>query len=398
MSDFDALGPVSEEFLKKRNDEKAQLQLLNTRFASYIEKISSLKLQNKELTLEVESLRSYSSTSITEMQTEETSKLVNENKDLLSDITSLKVEQDKLKKRLDEEIRSKKDAEKLCEELRVELEAEKQKLKSETEELQKKIKFQQKLHDKEVVELKRTVQMKVTKGSDQVDNSKSELAVVLDKIRKQYEDIAKGNITKAEELYKHQIEEQRRTANKNRDELTKAQQEITELKSQIQNFTSEISSLQSTIKTMEDNHKHEKDSLDSKINQMKGDMANQLCKYQNLLCVKMELDMEISCYRTLLDEEERRIGILKPDNNTSSNTDSSQGKEPPEKTTVSSSDQDLKVETRETTVNESIVSTSINQVKELTSSNPDVSQKQEQSGMTSPPVTEKTQETENQKG
>lgn len=97
--DFSVMDPINEEFLNKRSDEKAQMQLLNNRFAAYIENIRSLKKHNHKLTLEVESLRSYTSSSLTEMRTEEMSKLNKEKDSLTSEITSLKVERDRLKTR-----------------------------------------------------------------------------------------------------------------------------------------------------------------------------------------------------------------------------------------------------------------------------------------------------------
>ncbi|XP_024865934.1 desmin isoform X2 [Kryptolebias marmoratus] len=318
-SGFILIDPINEEFLNKRSNEKAELQQLNSRFASYIEKIRSLKQQNQELIVEVESMRSFTSTSITEMRTEEMNKLTHEKETLTSEISSVKVERDKLQTRLEQEIRLKEEAEKTCDDLRKELEAEKQKLKKETEELQKKIEFEKKVHKQEVSELKEKVRETQTPGSDETDMSKSELQVVLEGIRENYERIAAENINKAETLYKDQIKELNKTVSENGEELTEAQQKIKELNGQISILTSENSSLKSTTKEMEDRHKTERSKLESNIIQIKGEMANQLFKYQKLLSVKMALDVEINFYKMLLEEEELRIGMSTPDNSTVKN-------------------------------------------------------------------------------
>lgn len=57
---------------------------------------------------------------------------------------------------------------------------------------------------------------------------------------------------------------------------------------------------------MKGHQRQEKEKLESKIVKMNIEMNNQLHKYQILLGVKMELDMEISYYRKLLEEEEVR--------------------------------------------------------------------------------------------
>lgn len=57
---------------------------------------------------------------------------------------------------------------------------------------------------------------------------------------------------------------------------------------------------------MTDQQRQEKEKLESKITKMNVEMANQLRSYQKLFFVKMALDMEISCYRKLLEEEEFR--------------------------------------------------------------------------------------------
>lgn len=55
--DFNLADAMNQDFLNTRTNEKAELQHLNDRFASYIEKVRFLEQQNAALTVEVEKLR-----------------------------------------------------------------------------------------------------------------------------------------------------------------------------------------------------------------------------------------------------------------------------------------------------------------------------------------------------
>lgn len=55
--DFNLADAMNQDFLNTRTNEKAELQHLNDRFASYIEKVRFLEQQNAALTVEIEQLR-----------------------------------------------------------------------------------------------------------------------------------------------------------------------------------------------------------------------------------------------------------------------------------------------------------------------------------------------------
>lgn len=55
--DFNLADAMNQDFLSTRTNEKAELQHLNDRFASYIEKVRFLEQQNAVLTVEIEQLK-----------------------------------------------------------------------------------------------------------------------------------------------------------------------------------------------------------------------------------------------------------------------------------------------------------------------------------------------------
>lgn len=64
-----------KHILAKRDEEQVQLQELNGRFASYIEKIRSLEQKNQKLKVEVMQLQSHESKRVTELYEEKINNL-----------------------------------------------------------------------------------------------------------------------------------------------------------------------------------------------------------------------------------------------------------------------------------------------------------------------------------
>ncbi|KAM6129509.1 desmin isoform 5-T5 [Pterocles gutturalis] len=157
----------------------------------------------------------------------------------------------------------------------------------------------------------------------EMDISKPDLTAALRDIRAQYESIAAKNIAEAEEWYKSKVSDLTQAANKNNDALRQAKQEMLEYRHQIQSYTCEIDALKGTndslmrqMREMEERFAGEAGGyqdtiarLEEEIRHLKDEMARHLREYQDLLNVKMALDVEIATYRKLLEGEENRISI-----------------------------------------------------------------------------------------
>lgn len=94
--DFNLADAMNQDFLNTRTNEKAELQHLNDRFASYIEKVRFLEQQNQALSVEIERLRGREPTRVAEMYEEEMRELRRQVDALTNQRSRIELERDNL--------------------------------------------------------------------------------------------------------------------------------------------------------------------------------------------------------------------------------------------------------------------------------------------------------------
>ncbi|EHB18549.1 Alpha-internexin [Heterocephalus glaber] len=147
------------------------------------------------------------------------------------------------------------------------------------------------------------------------------LLSALREIRAQYESLAAKNLQSAEEWYKSKFANLNEQAARSTEAIRASREEIHEYRRQLQARTIEIEglrganeSLERQILELEERHSAEVAGFQDSIGQLENDlrstkseMARHLREYQDLLNVKMALDIEIAAYRKLLEGEETRF-------------------------------------------------------------------------------------------
>ncbi|KAM6910121.1 desmin [Xenentodon cancila] len=329
--DLDVAAAQNQEFLSTRSNERQEMIVLNDRLAIYIDKVRSLEQQNKLLEAEIEAYQNRFEKPtglrlLYEEQLKELKKIADQMR-VQREISvaakeSAAAQLEAIKIKYEEAIELRKKAELDIEAFRPDVDkatSSRIALEKKLEQLEVEIEFLKRIHQQEIDELMK--QIYAAQVSAESTFALPDLGSALKQIQTQYDDIAAKNLQEMDSWYKNKFEDLTKKTSKHVDKVRSIREEIAGAKKDIQSKQSELDALrtrnealEAQIREMQEKYRKELEDLQARIEALqlelkstKEKIALHLREYQDLLNIKMALEIEITTYRKLIEGEDLRL-------------------------------------------------------------------------------------------
>ncbi|UMM18738.1 hypothetical protein L5515_014663 [Caenorhabditis briggsae] len=373
---YGSASHAAEEFVAAAEREKQEMQQLNSRLEAYISRVRQLEDRNKELVIELDTLRGSLGNDIGQIKFKFNDSLVkvrreiteahagtigvevkvNRLRDDLNDyrhryeearreverekttwggaIAQAQAELDTNKSRyvaiLDEEKRLYAEQDQLYHQLAAakdELDAaiaDRLRLQAEEDDLKIELEFLGRIHAQEITELRALL---AQAPADTREFFKNELALAIREIKAEYDKIIHTTKVDLETIFQTKIAAvEASVASKNeaatfrQEEIRKMNESITTLRAKLSELEARNAALEREANTLqiqlgEDQRAYESELVkrDNALRFMREDCQTLIAELQALLNTKQTLDTEIAIYRKLVESEEGRVGTLETD-------------------------------------------------------------------------------------
>ncbi|CAL8313638.1 unnamed protein product [Lota lota] len=332
--DLDTATAENQAFMTTRTGERKEMVALNDRLAVYIEKVRSLESKNKLLEDEIYTMRSRFLQPSSLRQLYE-----NQLKDLTRVAEQMRVQRDQalgskeamagqlaaLKARYDQALEARKKTELQIEAFRPDVDkatSARISLEKHLENLEIELAFLQRVHKEEIEELMKQIYSSASKVD--LTFGLPDLSSSLREIQSQYDSIAAKNLQEMDTWYKTKFLDLNNASTKHIQSLHSLREEIAGCKKDIVNKERELEALKTRNEYLEAvlrdavvRFRKEEEDLQVRIGGLKVDLqvtkekiALLLRDYQDLLNVKMALEIEITTYRKLIEGEDNRLSAM----------------------------------------------------------------------------------------